>query len=445
MTNDAGDGSDMSTAARVTRLMSDLYPICRSIAGPGVRATLDRVASEIPIQRRSVASGERVLDWVVPDEWELREAHVTHVATGRRFIDTAVSNLHIVSHSVPFRARLTLDELAPHLFSLPDRPTWVPYRTSYYAPTWGFCLSDEVRASMPSGDYDVVVDTVLAPGRLEWGELVVPGETADEVLLTTHICHPSLANDNLSGIAALVELARWLRAQTSLRYTYRLLFIPGTIGSLSWLATTDDAARRVRHGLVLTGLGDPSGFTFKRTRHGDTELDRLMHVLLGHHEGAREVDFTPYGYDERQFCSPGFDLAVGRFTRGVHGEYPQYHTSADDLAFVSADQVVASIEVLRDALELLESNIAHRNLSPHGEPQLGRYGLYSSVGGAMTSKSVEMAYLWVLNQSDGRHDVIAIAERSGIHWRDITVAAQRLTDAGLLAPAGSTPDQAPER
>jgi aminopeptidase-like protein len=429
---------------RMQALLEDLYPLCRSITGPGVRATLDRIGRDLPVTGRRVPSGTAVLDWTVPDEWTLREAHLTCVATGERVVDTATSNLHVVNFSRPFTGRLDLDALRPHLFSLPDRPDVVPYRTSYYNPTWGLCLSQRTLDRLAPGEYDVVIDTVVEPGHLDYAELVVPGATDTEVLLTTHVCHPSLANDNLTGIAALVELGRHLLESPGLgrpqrRYTYRLLFIPGTIGSITWLATNPDAAARVRHGLVVTGLGDPSGFTYKRSRRGDATIDRIMATLLAARAGSRVIPFSPYGYDERQFCSPGYDLAVGRLTRGVHGEYPEYHTSADDLSFVSVAQLDDAVAVLVAAVDALEANRRYRNTSPYGEPQLGRRGLYSLVGGGVDQRSVEMAYLWVLNLADGDTDLCAMAERSGLGLDVLAEAARRLHAVGLLDEPAQEP------
>lgn len=413
------------------QLIEELYPICRSIMGPGTRATLDRIGDVVPIERHGVASGTDVLDWAVPDEWEISDAFVSRDGDDQRIIDFREHNLHVVSHSVPIDAVMPLDDLQVHLHSLPDRPHSIPYRTSYYAPTWGFCLADEQRRRLEPGDYRVVIESHLGPGRLEWGELVIPGDSDREVLLTTHICHPSLVNDNLTGIAALVELAHDLTARAARRYTYRLLFLPGTIGSIAWLAGST-AIDRIAHGLVITGLGDSSSFTYKQSRQGVAEIDRIAATLLKSHPGAEVVPFSPYGYDERQFCSPGFDLPVGRLTRGVHGRYPEYHTSADDLGFVSAHRLDESVDLLIEFLDALEANRRYRNNAPYGEPQLGRRGLYASTGGAMDERSLEMAYLWVLSGSDGDTDLCEIADRSGLPIGATITAANRLVDAGLL-------------
>lgn len=414
-------------------LCAELFPVCRSITGAGVRTTLGVLARELPgLEIHEVPSGTPALDWTVPLEWNVRDAYVAD-ADGRKIIDFRRSNLHLMSYSIPVRQRMTLDELRPHLHSMPDRPDWVPYRTSYYNETWGFCLSHNDLLALPDGEYEVVVDATLEPGSLTYGELVLPGEEPGEVLLTAHVCHPSLCNDNLSGISLLTAIGHELLARPR-RFGYRLLFMPGTIGSLTWLATHRDVVGDIRHGVVLSGVGDDAGFTWKRSRRGDAEVDRVVSRLL--EESGRPhqvVDFSPYGYDERQFCSPGFNLPVGRLGRKPHGEYPEYHTSADDLSFVTATRLQESYDLLSDVLSALEANRTYRNLQPYGEPQLGRRGLYRSVGGAVDSKSVEMAFLWVLNLSDGTNDLLAIATRSGLPFSTIRAAADALREHDLLA------------
>lgn len=416
------------------RLLSDLYPICRSITGPGVRSTLDRIAEEVPLVRSSLVSGTRVFDWTVPDEWVIRDAWIAPEGSNgnlsERIVDFSRSNLHVVGYSTPIDAVLTLDELRPHLHTLPDRPDLVPYRTSYYTRTWGFCVADSLATSMRDQRYRVVVDSDLHPGRLDWGEVVIKGATDETVVFSTHICHPSLGNDNLTGIAVLVDLARAVAARPR-RLTYRFLFVPGTIGSLAWLQTNRDVLDRVTHGLVVTGLGDSSQFTYKQSRRGDAAIDRIMAALLRETGGGRVRPWSPYGYDERQYCSPGFDLPFGRLTRGVHGEYPEYHTSADDLEFVDDAQLNAALHLLEQVVDVIEANGDVFSLCPFGEPQLGRRGLYSPTGGSIDARSVEMAYLWVLDGAD-RGDLVAVAERSGLPLASVIRAAERLRDVGLL-------------
>ncbi|HEY4792306.1 MAG TPA: DUF4910 domain-containing protein, partial [Actinomycetes bacterium] len=404
----------MTVGEELYKLVAELYPICRSITGDGVRRTLEIVDREVGgLEVSEVPTGTQVLDWTVPREWNVRDAWVADAA-GRRVIDFQASNLHLVSYSAPVRATLSLAELKEHLFTLPDQPDWVPYRTSYYAERWGFCASQRLVDSLPDGDYEACVDTTLADGHLTYGEHLVEGQTDEEVLVSCHVCHPSLANDNLSGIAVASRLARLL-AESRPRYSYRFLFIPGTIGSITWLARNEDHLDRVRHGLVLSGVGDPGGFTYKRSRRGDAEIDRAVtHVLARSGRPHRVVDFSPYGYDERQFCSPGFDLPVGRLSRTEFATYPEYHTSADNLDLVGPAQLQESLELGWEVVQVLEGDRRYLNLRPKGEPQLGKRGLYGQIGGRSDAEERQMAMLWVLNQSDGGMSVLDVAERSGL-------------------------------
>jgi aminopeptidase-like protein len=416
-------------------LIKELYPICRSITGEGLRATLRRLQQLVPLELHEVPSGTQVLDWTVPKEWNIRDAWVAN-ARGERVIDFRRHNLHVMSYSVPVRRRMTLAELRPHLHTLPEHPDWIPYRTSYYAEAWGFCLSHRALEALPEGEYEVYIDATLEPGHLTYGELFLPGTTTDEILFSCHSCHPSLANDNLAGTAVAVWLARHLAAMPR-RHGMRLLFIPGTIGSITWLARNPEAAARVRHGLVLSCLGDPGRSTYKRSRRGNALVDRAAaHVLRegGDHE---LLDFVPYGYDERQYCSPGFDLPVGCLTRTPNGRFPEYHTSADDRDFVRPDALEDSLAKVLATVEILEYDAAYLNLSPKGEPQLGRRGLYQNTGGT-TPPGFEMALLWVLNYSDSRHTLLDIADRAGMPFGLIRQAAGALRGAGLLASADGT-------
>ena len=419
-------------AAQMYQLCVDLFPITRSITGAGVRETLARVSADLALEIHEVPSGAPAFDWIVPAEWNVRDAFIEN-ARGDRVVDFARSNLHLVSYSTPVRERLPLEELRHHLFSLPDRPDLIPYRTSYYEESWGFCLTHNDLLMLEDGDYEVCVDTSLEPGSLTYGEVFIPGASDEEELFSTHVCHPSLANDNLSGIALLTFLGRLLRAR-SLRYSYRLLFIPGTIGSIVWLSRNEANVGRIRHGLVVTGIGDAAPFTYKSSRRGDADIDRaVQHVLRTTHDDARVVDFSPYGYDERQFCSPGFNLPVGRLGRSVHGEYPEYHTSGDNLEFIRPAQLAGALETVIDIVNVLEGNRRFVNQNPRCEPQLGRRGLYRAVGGAFDSKSTEMALLWVLNYSDGEHDLLDIASRAALPFDAVKRAADLLVDHGLLA------------
>jgi aminopeptidase-like protein len=410
-------------------LVRRIYPLCRSITGDGVRRTLEIIGEFISLDASEVPTGTEVLDWTVPREWNIRDAYVKD-ASGTKVIDFAESNLHVVGYSVPVSATMTLDELRPHLHTLPDQPGLIPYRTSYYAETWGFCLPENILQGLGEGPYEVLIDSTLADGHLTYGEHVIPGRHEDEVLISCHTCHPSLANDNLAGIAVATALAQRL-AGSDPWYTYRFVFAPGTIGAITWLARNRDRVGRVRHGIVLACAGDSGSLTYKRTRRGDTEIDRVFaHVLKDRPHTI--VDFSPYGYDERQYGSPGFDLAVGSLTRTPYGGYPEYHTSADNPDFVSADAMADTLETLWQAVRVLERNRRLHNLSPYGEPQLGRRGLYGSLGGRSDTKQAQMAMLWVLNLSDGDHSLLDIAERSSLPFDVVADAARDLHSAGLV-------------
>jgi len=413
------------------RLIAELYPTCRSITGNGLRSTLRTIGDQIPLTISEVPTGTQVLDWTIPREWNISDAYVKD-ASGERVIDFRRHNLHVVNYSTPVSAKMPLNELKRHLHTLPDRPDLIPYRTSYYKETWGFCLAHNELLKLPEGDYDVCIDSTLTAGALTYGECVLPGEIDDEVLVSCHVCHPSMADDNLSGIAVSVELARRLRTQPH-RLTWRFLFIPGTIGSIAWLARNADRLNRIKHGLVLSCVGDPGGFTYKRSRRGAASIDRAVeHVLLHSGSSHRVIDFFPYGYDERQYCAPGFDLPVGCFMRSQHGTFPEYHTSADNLTFVTADSLEQSFETLWSVGQVIERDRVCVNLSPKGEPQLGRRGLYEGLAAGTDSRQYEMALLWVLNQSDGSHSLLSIAERARMPFNVIVRAADALTVAGLL-------------
>ncbi len=416
-------------------LVAELFPICRSITGEGVRETLRRVASRLPLSVVEVPSGTPVFDWTVPKEWNIRDAYIKN-PQGERVVDFKKCNLHVLNYSIPVSQRMGLSELRKHLYSLPDHPDWVPYRTSYYADRWGFCLSDRQLNRLAEADYDVCIDSTLAPGSLTYGEFILPGEESAEVLLSCHVCHPSLANDNLSGIAVAVYLARLLQARAHRRFTYRFLFIPGTIGSITWLAQNEAQAAKVRHGLVLSCVGDPGHCTYKRSRQGTAEIDRAaVHVLKHSGEPHEVLEFTPYGYDERQYCSPGFNLPVGCFLRTPNGRYPEYHTSADNLELVRPDALRDSLGKLLQVISILEGNERFINKNPKCEPQLGRRGLYATMGGQNQGKAFEMALLWVLNLSDGENTLLEIAERAGVKFDIIRQAADSLVSHQLLRKA----------
>ena len=423
-------------------LVRELYPICRSITGDGVRETLRILQRHVPLEIREVPSGTRVFDWTVPREWNLREAWIAKPG-GQRVVDAAVSNLHVMSYSTPVRGRFSAAELRQHLHALPDRPDWIPYRTSYYTEAWGFCVSQRQLEALGEPEYDVCIDATLAPGSLSYGELLLPGKSPREVLLSVHVCHPSLCNDNLSGIAVATWLAQELgRLPGGQRqYSYRFLFVPGTIGSITWLARNAEQAKRIAHGLTLVCLGDDQPFTYKRTLAGDAEIDRAAALAL--RESGRPhqlIDFFPFGYDERQYNSPGFRLAVGSLMRARHGQFPEYHTSADDLTFVSPARLEEALEVCRAILDVVDANRTYRSTSPHGEPQLGSRGIYRAMGGEPDLGELQLAMLWLLQLADGTRSLLDVAERAGLRFALVRRAAELLAEHGLLESCAAAAD-----
>ena len=415
-------------------LIAELFPIPRSLTGNGVRATLERLGRDVPLRMVELPTGTQVFDWTLPREWNVREAWVEG-PDGARVIDVADSSLHLLGYSVPVDTTVDLAELRDHLFTDPRDPDVVPYRTSYWAERWGFCASQRVVDGLVEGEYRVKIDATLDRGHVTYGEVVLDGGTTDVFLLTTTVCHPALANDNLSGIVLLSGLARILAAQDNLRHSFRLVWSPGTIGPLCWLQTNRELVEHVRHGFAVSCVGDPGAVTYKRSRREDAAVDRAAEVVLRDRRGGSVRPWSPYGGDERQFCSPGFDLPFGAFSRTPADAFPEYHSSADDLDLVLpgalGDSLYAALEIV-DALERDDTLV---NTSPYGEPQLGRRGLYRSLAGG---SSEEAALLWVLSLSDGAASLVDIAGRSGLPFSAIRAAADALLDVGLLRPAGES-------
>jgi aminopeptidase-like protein len=411
-----------------------MFPICRSITGNGVRQSLEIIREMVPIKIHEVPSGLKVFDWEVPKEWNIRDAYIKN-SKGEKIVDFKHSNLHVLNYSIPVRKTLTLAELKEHLFYLREYPDWIPYRTSYYKEDWGFCITYNQFNSLSEDTYEVCIDSTLEPGHLTYGELLIPGATDEEILISSHICHPSLANDNLSGLSVAVFLAQHLSKIQS-RYSYRFLFIPGTIGAITWLATNEEKINKIKHGLVLSLLGDAGHFTYKKSRRHTAEIDLVAeYILKSKNSGNNVIDFIPYGYDERQYCSPGINLSVGCLSRTPYGQYAQYHTSADNLDFIKASSLEESFNTVKEIFEALEGNKTYINLNPKCEPQLGKRGLYSLKGGNNDAKEFQMALLWTLNLSDGEHTILDISKRSAIDFAIIKEAADRLVECQLLKEA----------
>jgi aminopeptidase-like protein len=408
--------------------MRELFPLPRSLTGSGVRDTLAVLARDVPLEVVETPSGTQIFDWTVPREWNLRAARIDG-PNGERVLDAATSPLQVLGYSTPVDATMPLDELRSHVFTHNDDPDLVPYRTSYWEEQWGVCMSRRQLESLADGEYHVVIDTTLEDGSLTSGEVAIRGVSDAEFLLSTYVCHPALANDNLSGIVLLWALARALSGQR-LEHTYRLLWSPGTLGPLCWLDRNRERLDRVRHGLVVSCVGDPGPLRYKRSRRGHAAIDRAAAYVVGHEPGGIVGDWQPSGGDERQYCSPGFNLPVGTLSRTPHGLFPQYHSSADDLTLVTPEALAGSFRAALRIIDVVETNSFYGNLSPYGEPQLGRRGLYQSVP---DGTNPEAAYLWLLNLSDGDHDLLAIAERSGLPFESVRDAAETLEQHQLLA------------
>jgi aminopeptidase-like protein len=420
-----------SIGYKIHKMIIDLYPICRSITGKGLRETLHYINKHISLSICEVPTGTKIFDWVIPKEWNIKDAYVKD-SKGNKIIDFNKSNLHIVNYSIPVRRKVSLEELKERLFTLPEYPDWIPYRNSYYKESWGFCLSHRQFIELQDDVYEVCIDSSLEDGSLTYGECYIAGEREEEILICCNVCHPSLCNDNLSGVAIAVFLARYCSAAAR-KYSYRFLFLPTTIGSLTWLALNEARLPKIKHGLVLACLGDPGNFTYKKSRRGDTEIDRVVPLVLKHSGQSHTImNFSPDGYDERQFCSPGFNLPVGCLMRTPYARFPQYHTSADNPDFVQPASLGESFAKCVKIFHVLENNKRYINQNPKGEPQLGKRGLYRPWGGQQESPINQLAVQWVLNLSDGNHTLLDIAERAGMNFDSIKSAADALLAHGLL-------------
>lgn len=420
-----------SVGQEIYQLIQTLFPICRSITGDGFRESMKILKDHILLDLHEIPTGTQVFDWIIPKEWNIRDAYVKNAA-GEKVIDFKKSNLHVLNYSMPVNIKVQLSELKEHLFSIPEHEEWIPYRTSYYKENWGFCVPHKTLVGLTDEEYEVFIDSSLEDGSLTYGELLIKGELDDEFLISCHCCHPSLCNDNLSGMGVATYLAKHL-SQGKLRYSYRFLFIPGTIGSITWLSLNEDIVSRIKHGLVIACVGDAGKMHYKKTRRGNAEIDVAVNHVLNHSGDDYDIrEFSPYGYDERQYASPGFNLPVGNLSRTPHGRFPEYHTSADNLDFIKAESLADSFSKCIQIINVIDNDKKYLNTNPKGEPQLGKRGLYSTTGGRKDASNYEMSLLWVLNLSDGEHSLLDIAERSGIPFSSIHEAAKALLDCGLL-------------
>lgn len=432
--NDLSQLDSQLSGARAYALAVELFPICRSITGRGVRQTLRTIQRELPeLTLHEVPSGTKCFDWTVPDEWTINEAYI-ECPDGKRIVDFANNNLHVVNYSRPVDAEISLENLRSHLHSIPDMPHAIPYVTSYYADRWGFCLPHSMIKTLKSGTYRVKIDATVAPGSLTYGEIILPGSSEKEVFLSTYVCHPSMANNELSGPVVTTELLRWLRSIRDRKHTYRAVFIPETIGALVYLSRNlREMQTNVVAGFNVTCVGDERQYSYLPSRKGNTLADRAaIHALDNHvgKDGYRKYTFLDRGSDERQYCSPGVDLPIASIMRSKYGEYPEYHTSLDDLSLITENGLAGSIEVLAKALTAIESNATFQT-TVQGEPQLGRRGLYPTLGTRAGSTDVR-ATMDILAYSDGQHDLLEISDMRKLPVWDIHPIAQQLAAHGLL-------------
>jgi len=434
-------------------LIQELFPICRSITGNGVRESLERIKEDIPITKHEIPTGTKVFDWIIPKEWNIKDAYVTDL-NGKKIIDFQKSNLHIVSYSTPIKKQISLDELKKHIFSIPEKPDYIPYVTSYYNETWGFCLEHNKLIEMNDEKYNISIESKLEDGFLTYGEFLIEGESKDEILISSYICHPSMCNDNLSGVVVATALAKYLK-NFKLKYSIRFLFIPETIGAISWLYLNKNKTNNIKHGLILTCLGDSGHFIYKKSRRGDTEIDETVVKILNESKKKFEVvDFFPWGSDERQFCSPGFNLPVGSLMRSMYGKFPEYHTSADNLEFMNKNSLQESFEQYFLIISELEKNFTKAKIeskimkekvrlehedyflstNPNCEPQLGKYDLYEKFGGQYDKEKDDLksAIFWILNLSDGSHSLKEIAASSNLDLEIIKKIALLLESKKLI-------------
>ncbi|HLC75395.1 MAG TPA: DUF4910 domain-containing protein [Candidatus Nanoarchaeia archaeon] len=419
----------------MSMLMHQLFPICRSITGNGVRETLKILQNLIPLQVMEVPTGTAVFDWTVPKEWNIKDAYIKN-SKNEKIVDFKKCSLHVMSYSIPIHKKLPLSELKEHLHTYPELPDAIPYITSYYKENWGFCMAHQQYEQLKEETYEVVIDSTLESGHLTYGEYVIPGETKEEVLISCYICHPSMCNDSLSGVVVAAKLAQAVTKKfesAKPRYTYRFLFIPETIGAITWLSKNKNNTDNISHGIVLTCIGDKGNLTYKRSRKGNTMIDKIMEKVLKDEKVPHTViDFFPNGSDERQFCSPGFNLPVGSLMRTAYGKYPEYHSSADNFTIMSEESLEQALHIMIKAVDAIESNKVYINTNPFCEPNLGKRNLYPAIGAGKKSSTQLEAIKWVLNFSDGQHDLIDIAIRSGMTFSDIAAVIPLLREAGLL-------------
>lgn len=420
------DGTD------VLDLVHELYPICRSITGDGVRETLKVLSKYVPVKSYEVPTGTKVFDWQVPEEWNITAAYI-ECPDGSRIAELSKNNLHVMSYSESVNRKMSLTELKDHIHTLPDHPDWIPYRTMYYDRSWAFCISQNDLDSLPEGDYRAYIDSSHTKGSLTYGEVVIPGTSGKEVIFSSYVCHPSMCNDNLSGVAILTKLAQRLAMEPGLKHTYRFLFVPETIGSITWLAQNEKLLKRIIAGVSVTCAGNRDILTLKKSRQETSLSDKAMRNTLDECVSSyREIDFSPIGSDERQYCSQGINLPMVTLMRSLPSEFDEYHTSADNLDFMCKNSLTETYKVCLSYVKMIEKNNKYVNLFPKCEPQMGKRGIYRKTGGQKINSVAQTAMKWVLNYSDGQYDLFSIADKSHLSVDTLHKAAEILEEQRLI-------------
>ena len=416
-------------------LLKEMFPYNRSITGDGVRNTLDRISKEIALTNHSLKSGEKVFDWTVPNEWNVKAAQIIN-PDGSVLVDFLDNNLFLMSYSTPINQTMTLEDLKCHIISDESRPDSIPYSTSYYNEEWAFCLPYNLVTKMLPGDYRVIIDSELKKGELIYGEANINNGAKKTILISSYICHPSMANDSLSGVVLAVQLYKEIKKLKNLRFNYKFLFVPETIGTICFLYNNKhNIKEQIEYGLVATCLGDAGKFNYKKTRNQESEINRVVeHLFKEKNLSDRIRDFSPLGSDERQYCSPGFDLPVGVLTRSMYSEFPEYHSSSDNLDFVKEEYLQESLLMYLEIIEAYESNLKFIRAEPHCEPQMGKYNLYREKGGAGKDSidNLSQKRMWILNYADGEHDLIEISKKSGFPISELRFASMALLEHSLI-------------
>lgn len=422
----------MTLGTRIEEYFDRLWPINRSLAGPGYRESLEILSELVPFQQLRFPTGQKVFDWTIPGEWHVFEAYIID-PLGKKRLDVKQNNLHLLGYSIPFQGKLSLDDLKKHLYSLPELPKAIPYMVSYYEERWGFCIAHEELQALPKGEYQVVIDTEIKEGHLIVGEALLEGYTDEEVLFSSYLCHPSMANNELSGPLVLAFLYERLASLKERRFTYRFVINPESIGAIAYLSIKGEHLKqKLKAGYVLTCIGDKGSLTYKQSRKGNSIADHVAEQVLKDFEKSKVVPFFPNGSDEKQYCSPGFDLPVGSLMRTSYNDYPEYHTSLDNKDVICFSKLVESVDVCEKLVRALEQNYFWKSTCIYGEPFLSSYGVYPTIHSVRTIDDWKMAILWLQNLADGTNDMLAIAKRSNLSLDLLNETARTLQQVGLL-------------